>query len=249
MNEQYGREPENKNEPKIIMRLVDVSKIYGGTVPFKALDGVSIDIRKGELISIVGRSGSGKSTLLNLLGCLDKPTMGEVYIKGNAISKMSDDRIADLRRDELGFVFQSFNLAPTLNAKDNVELPMAIKGLAKKEREIAALKTLESVGLADKAENFPSQLSGGEKQRVAIARAISNKPCILLADEPTGNLDTKSSRAIIENLEALCRDNGITVIIVTHDQALAEEADRVIRITDGRIESDVKRKNLKKVKK
>jgi len=234
-----------KSEP--VLRLENVSKLYSGEIPFLALDSASLEIGKGELIAIIGPSGSGKSTLLHLLGCLDKPTSGEIYIDGKAISEMRDDELADARRDTVGFVFQAFNLAPTLSVFKNVELPLMIRGLPKEEREKIVERNLAFVGLTDKRESLPSQLSGGQKQRVAIARALANRPKIILADEPTGNLDSRSSEEIIGNIVKLCREDKITVIIVTHDAKIAERTDRIIRIMDGRIESDEWKKARRRV--
>ena len=221
-----------------VMRLTEVSKLYGGETPFLALDRISLDIHEGELVSIMGRSGSGKSTLLHLLGCLDRPTSGEIYIGGRAISKMSDDEVADIRRDTIGFIFQSFNLAPTLTVFKNVELPLMIRGMPKAARQEKTMRNLETVGLVDKKDSMPSQLSGGQKQRVAIARALSNEPKIILADEPTGNLDSTTSEEIIKTMFSLCNDHGITVILVTHDASLANRTGRIVHIKDGRIEKD-----------
>jgi len=223
-----------------VLRLDGVSKVYDGETPFLAIDNISLEIKKGEFVSIIGPSGSGKSTLLHLLGCLDRPTKGEIFIDGNAVSKLADNAIADLRRDKIGFVFQSFNLAPTLSVFQNVELPLMIAGVGDAERRKIVAHNLAGVGLTDKAENFPSQLSGGQKQRVAIARSLANSPKIILADEPTGNLDTKSSGEIMAHIEQLCRKGGITVILVTHDPRLAGLADRSISIIDGKIGSDKK---------
>jgi putative ABC transport system ATP-binding protein len=221
-----------------VLRLEKVSKLYEGAVPFLALSDVSLEIGKGELMSIIGPSGSGKTTLLHLLGCLDRQTGGEIYIDGKEISKMNDDTIADVRRDTIGFVFQTFNLAPTLSVFKNVELPLMIRGTPKAEREGIVARNLEAVGLTDKKDNLPSQLSGGQKQRVAIARALANSPKIILADEPTGNLDSKSSKDVMDHIIGLCRLHGITTILVTHDPNIAGRTDRVVRIMDGKIESD-----------
>ncbi|MCX6769289.1 MAG: ABC transporter ATP-binding protein [Candidatus Micrarchaeota archaeon] len=221
-----------------VLKLDGVSKLYDGATPFLALDRISLDIRSGELLAIVGPSGSGKSTLLHLLGCLDRPTAGEIYLDGKAISKMSDDEVADIRRDTIGFVFQAFNLAPTLTVFKNVELPLMIRGMPKPERHERTMRNLETVGLIDKKDSMPSQLSGGQKQRVAIARALANDPKIILADEPTGNLDSVTSEEIINSMLALRKDHGITVILVTHDAGLADRTDRIVRIKDGRIEKD-----------
>ncbi len=225
-----------------VLRLENVSKLYDGVTPFLALDRVSIDISHGELIAIIGPSGSGKSTLLHMLGCLDRPSNGEIYVKGVPLSKMSDEEVAVIRRDTLGFVFQAFNLAPTLTVFKNVELPLMISGADKAERMKKVARHIKDVGLEAKWNNLPSQLSGGQKQRVAIARALANDPGIILADEPTGNLDSKSGDEIMGNIIALCREKGITVILVTHDPYIADRADRIVKIKDGRIESDIVRK-------
>ena len=225
-----------------VLRLDNVYKLYDGATPFLALDGISLEIAAGELVSIIGASGSGKSTLLHLLGCLDKPTRGEIFLDGKPISTMNNDEIADARRDTIGFVFQAFNLASTLTVFKNVELPLMIRGLTKAERAKIVERNLASVGLTDKRNSLPSQLSGGQKQRVAIARALANNPKIILADEPTGNLDSHSSEEIINNVVRLCREDGITVIIVTHDPKIAERTDRMIRIMDGKVESDIANK-------
>ncbi|VVC02437.1 putative ABC transporter ATP-binding protein [Candidatus Burarchaeum australiense] len=226
-----------------IMQLISVSKEYGGETPFLALDKVSLAIGEGELISIIGPSGSGKSTMLHLLGCLDKPTGGEIYLAGKAVSKMNERQLAGARREMIGFVFQAFNLVPTLTVWKNVELPLMIKGIEPRLRREIVERNLAAVDLIDKANSVPSQLSGGQKQRVAIARALAGEPKILLADEPTGNLDSKSSAEIIQFIIGLCRKRGITVIFVTHDQRVAEQTDRVIRIMDGKVESDVGKGN------
>ncbi|MFA6489835.1 MAG: ABC transporter ATP-binding protein [Candidatus Micrarchaeia archaeon] len=229
-----------KTEP--VLRLENVSKLYDGETPFLALDRINIEIAHGELIAIIGPSGSGKSTLLHMLGCLDRPSGGEIYVDGVPLSRMNDEKVAVIRRDTLGFVFQAFNLAPTMTVFKNVELPLMISGADKKERMEKVKRHLEEVGLSDKKNNLPSQLSGGQKQRVAIARALSNDPKIILADEPTGNLDSKSGEEIMKHIIGLCRDGGITVILVTHDPYIAARADRIIKIKDGRIESDTVRK-------
>jgi len=232
-----GIDMDKAHEP--VLKLDNVYKLYDGATPFLALDGISLEINRGELVSIIGPSGSGKSTLLHLLGCLDKPTRGEIYIDGRPISRMSSDEIADARRDNIGFVFQAFNLASTLTVFKNVELPLMIRGLPKAERAKIVERNLAAVGLTDKRNSLPSQLSGGQKQRVAIARALANSPKLILADEPTGNLDSHSSEEIIGNVVRLCREDGITVIIVTHDPKIAGRTDRMIRIMDGKVESDI----------
>ncbi len=223
-----------------VLKLENVCKVYGGHTPFTALNQINLEIRKGELIAIVGQSGSGKSTMLHMLGCLDRPTSGEIFVDGKPISKMGDNQVADIRRDTIGFVFQAFNLAPTLSVFKNVELPMMIRNIKKEDRMGMVKKNLAAVHLLDKEANLPSQLSGGQKQRVAIARALANNPKIILADEPTGNLDSVSSEEIMEYILDLWRKFGITVILVTHDLELAAEADRIVKIKDGRIESDTK---------
>ena len=232
-----------------VLRLENISKLYEGVTPFLALDSVSLEIGGGELLSIIGPSGSGKSTLLHMLGCLDRPTGGEIFIDGKAISKMGNDEVADVRRDTIGFVFQAFNLAPTLTVFKNVELPLMIRGVPKAEREKIVDRNLAAVGLTDKRNNLPSQLSGGQKQRVAIARALANSPKIILADEPTGNLDSKSSSEVMDHIIGLCRHHGITVILVTHDAQIAARTDREVRIMDGRVESDRENRNAGKNRK
>lgn len=222
----------------VILKMQNVGKVYAGDPPFTALENINIEIHAGEIISIIGPSGSGKSTLLHLLGCLDKPTTGEIYLDSKPISKMTDDQLAFARRETIGFVFQAFNLAPTLNVFKNVELPLMIRGVEKEKRKVKVEHDLKVVGLETKMKNMPSQLSGGQKQRVAIARSIANSPKILLADEPTGNLDSKSSDEVIKFILSLCKERGITVIFVTHDPRIAAHTHRQIRIMDGKIESD-----------
>lgn len=231
--------------PESVLKMVDVCKEYDGERPFLALDSVSLEIMKGELVSIIGPSGSGKSTLMHILGCLDTPTRGEIYLDGRQVSKMGSDELADARRDTIGFVFQAFNLAPTLTVFKNVELPLMIRGLPVPERQEIVRRNLAAVGLTDKMHSMPSQLSGGQKQRVAIARALVNEPKLLLADEPTGNLDSKSSKEIIDHIIGLCRRLKITVIFVTHDQRIADQTERVIQIMDGKIVGDAKKRKAK----
>ena len=227
-----------RSDGEIVLRMERVSKVYDGDPPFKALDDITLEIRSGEVISIIGPSGSGKSTMLHLLGCLDKPTSGEIFVGGKPVSKMGDDELAHLRRDTIGFVFQAFNLAPTLDVFQNVELPLLIKGLKSDERKKIVDRLLAVVGLTDKTHNMSQNISGGQKQRVAVARSLVNNPKILLADEPTGNLDSKSSDEVIKFIMGLCKERGITVIFVTHDPRIAGQTERQIRIMDGRIESD-----------
>ncbi|RZJ28907.1 MAG: ABC transporter ATP-binding protein [Flavobacterium sp.] len=201
------------------------------------LKGINLEIKKGEYVALMGPSGSGKSTLMNLLGCLDTPTSGEYILNGKKVSDMHDDELAEIRNKEIGFVFQTFNLLPRTTALDNVALPMIYAGYAKSERHKRATEVLTQVNLADRMDHQPNQLSGGQRQRVAIARALVNKPSIILADEPTGNLDSKTSIEIM-NLFGEIHKNGNTVILVTHEEEIAAHAHRVIRLRDGLIESD-----------
>ncbi len=203
------------------------------------LKGIDLDIKRGEYLAIMGPSGSGKSTLMNLLGCLDTPTDGTYNLNGNDVSTMTDDELADIRNREIGFVFQTFNLLPRTTALDNVALPMVYAGMSKKDRNIRAEKVLTDVGLADRMDHKPSQLSGGQRQRVAVGRALVNKPSIILADEPTGNLDSKTSLEIMQLFDDI-HAAGNTVILVTHEEEVAAHAHRVIRLRDGMIESDVR---------
>lgn len=208
-----------------------------GNETINVLKGIDLQINKGEYVALMGPSGSGKSTLMNLLGCLDTPTSGTYILNGNDISKMHDDELAEIRNKEIGFVFQTFNLLPRTTALDNVALPMIYAGYSKSERNVRATEVLTQVSLADRMDHQPNQLSGGQRQRVAIARALVNKPSIILADEPTGNLDSKTSIEIM-NLFNDIHKNGNTVIVVTHEEDIAKYAHRVIRLKDGMIESD-----------
>ncbi|MBF8150959.1 ABC transporter ATP-binding protein [Winogradskyella sp. F6397] len=201
------------------------------------LKGIDLDIKRGEYVAIMGPSGSGKSTLMNLLGCLDTPTAGSYNLNGNDVSQMSDDELADIRNTEIGFVFQTFNLLPRTTALDNVALPMVYAGASKKERVERATEVLTDVGLADRMDHKPNQLSGGQRQRVAVGRALVNKPSIILADEPTGNLDSKTGVEIMKLFDDI-HAAGNTVIMVTHEEDIAAHAKRVIRLRDGIIESD-----------
>lgn len=217
------------------IKAVDLRRYYtvGGTT-VKALDGVSLDIADGEYVTICGASGSGKSTLMNILGCLDSPTSGSYILDGDEVPKMDDSQLSRIRGSRIGFVFQSFNLIPTLTARENVELPLMYRGIPRKQRREAALEALEQVGLAERADHRPSEMSGGQQQRTAIARAIAARPSLILADEPCGNLDSRSGRIICEILEALhlC---GKTIVMITHDENAARHAERLIRIADGKI--------------
>lgn len=229
-----------KNEEKQwIITTIDLWKIYkSGKIEYPALRGINMKIRKGEFIAIVGPSGSGKSTLLNLLGALDRPTKGKVIIDGIDISKLKSNELAELRNKKLGFIFQTFNLIPYMSALDNVEVPMIASGVPPKERKERARKLLELVGLKGFEKNRPSELSGGQQQRVAIARALVNNPQIILADEPTGNLDSKSANEIIEILHDLNK-KGVTIIFVTHNLNLIKYCHRVFWLKDGLIEKEV----------
>ena len=201
------------------------------------LKGIDLDIKRGEYVAIMGPSGSGKSTLMNLLGCLDTPTAGSYNLNGNDVSQMTDDQLAEIRNTEIGFVFQTFNLLPRTTALDNVALPMIYAGASKKERVERATEVLNDVGLADRMDHKPNQLSGGQRQRVAVGRALVNKPSIILADEPTGNLDSKTGTEIMALFDEI-HAAGNTVIMVTHEEEIAAHAKRVIRLRDGIIESD-----------
>lgn len=205
----------------------------------KVLKGIDLQIEKGDYVALMGPSGSGKSTLMNLLGCLDTPTSGSYLLNGQDVSNMTDDALAEIRNKEIGFVFQTFNLLPRTTALDNVALPMIYAGASKKERTKRAEEVLTDVGLADRMDHRPNQLSGGQRQRVAVGRALVNKPSIILADEPTGNLDSKTSVEIMALFDAI-HANGNTVILVTHEEDIAEHAHRVIRLRDGLVETDVR---------
>lgn len=221
-----------------LIHIENMKKIYNpGENEVRALDGIDLDIEKGDLVAIVGHSGSGKSTLMNMLGCLDTPTSGKYVLDEQDVASMTDNQLADVRNKEIGFIFQGFNLISNLDAVGNVELPLVYRGVSKNERKQLAMEALKSVGLEDRMKHKPNEMSGGQQQRVAVARAVAAKPPIILADEPTGNLDTKSTQEIMEILKELHR-SGRTVIIITHDEEIASQAHRVIRILDGRIEED-----------
>ena len=224
---------------KPVVETADLKKTYIlGKVPVNALRGVNLKVEKGDFVAILGPSGSGKSTLLNMIGALDKPTEGKVFIDGVDVSTLNDNQLADLRRN-IGFVFQFFNLIPRLNAIGNVELPMAISDLGKNERRKHAEELLETVGLKERMKHKPAELSGGERQRVAIARALANNPGFLLMDEPTGNIDSKTAKEIIGLVKRLNEDESVTIIMITHDQQLASQATRIVKMLDGSIIKEI----------
>jgi len=219
-----------------IIELKNVRKIYElGEVKVQALRDVDLKIEKEEFVAIMGPSGSGKSTLLHMIGVLDRPTSGKIYLDGTDISKLNDSELARLRGEKIGFVFQFFNLYPTLTARENIELPMLILERDKKERKMKSSKLLKTVDLENRAEHLPSQLSGGERQRIAIARALANDPPLILADEPTGNLDTKAGSEIMKFLDKLQEDEKVTVVMVTHEEHIAKYAERIVHLKDGKI--------------
>jgi len=224
---------------KVIVEAKDVVKIYTGEgVATTALDGLSMKVYQGEFVAIVGPSGSGKSTLLNMLGALDIPTSGKLFIDGIDITTLSGAKLAELRNRKIGFIFQSFNLISRMNALQNVELPLAIRGVPSDERRKRAIKMLELVGLRQRMLHKPFEMSGGEQQRVAIARALVTDPAILLGDEPSGNLDTKNTKAIVDLIKKLNKETGKTIIVITHNLEVANEADRIIFLRDGRVEGE-----------
>ncbi len=219
-----------------VIDAIDLTKIYQmGQIEVRALAGVSFKVRRGEMIAIMGPSGSGKSTLMNLLGCLDRPSSGEYILDGEKVSNLSDDQLASIRNRKVGFVFQSFNLLPRATALANVELPLRYAGVGN-NRTRRAREALEAVGLGDRLHHRPTELSGGQQQRVAIARALVNNPAILMADEPTGNLDSKSGKEIMNLIFSLNRDLDMTVIIVTHNTGIADQTERILHLRDGLLE-------------
>lgn len=221
-----------------LIQVKNIHKIYNpGENEVRALDGIDLEIGKGEFVAIVGQSGSGKSTLMNMLGCLDTPTSGRYFLHGRDVSELTDNQLSEIRNQEIGFIFQGFNLVSNLDARGNVELPLIYRGIGKQKRRKIAENALKKVGLAKRMTHKPNELSGGQQQRVAVARAIAAQPPVILADEPTGNLDTKSTKEIMEILKGL-HESGRTVIIITHDDEIAQQVNRVVRIIDGRIESD-----------
>ena len=222
-----------------ILKTVNLSKIYGeGENQVKASDEINLSIDKGEFVAIVGSSGSGKSTLLHMLGCLDKPTSGEIYIEGENVASYGDDALSVVRRRKIGFVFQAYNLIPVMTVRENIEMPVLLDGKKPEKKYIDDL--IDMLGLADRVEHLPNQLSGGQQQRVSIARALANKPSIILADEPTGNLDKKNSIEVMEILKASAKKYEQTLILITHEPSVANLADRIIELSDGKIISDSK---------
>jgi len=235
-------------EKQQIIRLIDIRKFYKvGTQVVKALQSITLDIQKNEYVALMGASGSGKSTLMNILGCLDTPTSGQYFLNGKDVSKLDDNHLAEIRNKEIGFVFQTFNLLPRQSALENVMLPLVYAGLSKAKRIERANQVLESVQLSDRITHKPNELSGGQRQRVAIARALVNEPSIILADEPTGNLDSKTSLEIMGLFEQI-HQLGNTVIIVTHEEDIARHAHRIIKLKDGLVELDYMNKNIRTMK-
>ena len=221
-----------------LVEIKDVCKVYNpGENEVRALDHVSLTIDEQEFVAIIGHSGSGKSTLMNMLGCLDVPTSGEYWLHGQDVSALSDDALSDIRNREIGFIFQGFNLIPNLTALENVELPLIYRGVSKSVREELSVEALKKVGLEHRMDHKPSEMSGGQQQRVAIARAIAQAPPVILADEPTGNLDSNSTKEIMDILKGLHKE-GRTVILITHDNEIAAQAKRVIKNNDGKVESE-----------
>jgi len=232
-------------EKQEIIRLTDIKKHYKvGTQIVKALRSITLTIYKNEYVALMGASGSGKSTLMNILGCLDTPTSGQYFLNGKDVSKLDDNRLAEIRNKEIGFVFQTFNLLPRSTALENVMLPLVYAGFGKAKRIEKATRTLESVHLSDRIKHKPNELSGGQRQRVAVARALVNDPSIILADEPTGNLDSKTSIEMMGLFEEI-HNSGNTLIVVTHEEDIARHAHRIIRLIDGMVESDERNTNIR----
>ena len=228
-----------------VIETIDVTKTYmSGGRPLEVLKGICLKVEPGEFMAIMGPSGSGKSTLLNMIGALDRPTSGKVYINGTDLSQLNDNQIADVRNTDIGFIFQFFNLIPRMDAQSNIELPMTIKGVSRTQRKKRAMDLLNLVGLGDRGHHKPSQLSGGEQQRVAIARALANEPNILLADELTGNLDSQTGEEIMILLRQLNKEEGKTFILITHDPQVAQNTDRLLSFKDGVIEGEKSIKDM-----
>ena len=228
--------------------LIDIRNLYkiyneGKESEVRALDGVTLTIDRGEFVAIIGQSGSGKSTLMNILGCLDIPTYGDYHLDGTDVTELTDKQLAHIRNKQIGFIFQGYNLIPALNARENVELPLIYQGVGMGNRHDRALEALERVGMADRADHTPSEMSGGQQQRVAIARAIAARPPIIMADEPTGALDSKTGRQVLEILHSLHED-GTTIILITHDNGIAATAERIVRLSDGKIVADGTREEV-----
>jgi len=234
-----------QNEPLIIIKEVGRKYVIGSEI-IHALKSVTLNINKGEFVALMGPSGSGKSTLMNILGCLDTPSKGEYILNGIHVSEMTENELAEVRNKEIGFVFQTFNLLPRASSLDNVALPLVYAGVSKNERNERANKALENVGLGNRVDHKPNELSGGQRQRVAVARALINNPSIILADEPTGNLDTRTSVEIMGLLEEI-HSKGNTIILVTHEEDIAQHAHRIVRMRDGLIETDYPNEHIKKV--
>ena len=229
-----------------LIEVRNVYKIYNpGENEVHALDGISVTIDRGEFVAIVGHSGSGKSTFMNMLGCLDSPTSGDYFLDGVNVAGMTDDELSDIRNQQIGFIFQGFNLIPSLTVQENVELPLIYRGIPKAEREALSREALAQVGMGERMTHKPSELSGGQQQRVAIARAIAARPPIIMADEPTGNLDTKSGEDVMRILHEL-NAGGRTIVLITHDNDIARQATRAIRIIDGKVVSDTLASELQK---
>ena len=229
-----------------LIEVKNVYKIYNpGENEVRALDGISVTIDHGEFVAIVGHSGSGKSTFMNMLGCLDTPTSGEYYLDGVNVAGMSDDELSDIRNKQIGFIFQGFNLIPSLSARENVELPLVYRAMPAAQRRQLAEEALNRVGMGHRMDHKPSELSGGQQQRVAIARAIAARPPIIMADEPTGTLDTRSGEDVMKILHEL-NEEGRTIILITHDNDIARQATRAIRIIDGKVVSDTLASELQK---
>lgn len=229
----------------MLIDIKDLYKIYneGKESEVRALDGVSLQIDRGEFVSIIGQSGSGKSTLMNILGCLDIPTYGDYHLDGTDITELTDRKLAHIRNKQIGFIFQGYNLIPALSARENVELPLIYQGIGLEKRHRRCQEALERVNMFDRADHKPSEMSGGQQQRVAIARAIATHPSIIMADEPTGALDSATGRHVLEILHSLHED-GTTVILITHDNSIAATAERIVRISDGKIVSDGTREEV-----
>lgn len=225
-------------DKETLIELVDIRKIYHiGDTKVAANNGVNLKINYGEMVAIVGKSGSGKSTIMNIIGALDTPTSGQYFLAGNDVSKLKGDALAEIRNKMIGFIFQQYNLLPKQSLLDNVALPLIYARVGDKERKIRCIEALEKVGLADKYKNLPTQLSGGQQQRVSIARALVGKPSLILADEPTGALDSKTSREVLDLLKKLHKE-GNTIVLITHDNSIALEAERIIKISDGVVAFD-----------